>query len=40
VDLEADVKALRARGVVFEECDFPGLKTENGITRIGDLAAV
>ncbi len=35
-DVEADVKALRERGVVFEEYDMPGLKTENGIARMGD----
>jgi catechol 2,3-dioxygenase-like lactoylglutathione lyase family enzyme len=36
-DLEADMQALRARGVVFEEYDFPGLKTVNGIAAIGDI---
>jgi hypothetical protein len=30
-DLPATMEALRARGVVFEEYDFPGLKTEKGI---------
>jgi hypothetical protein len=30
-DIEAEVAALRGRGVTFEEYDFPGLKTENGI---------
>jgi catechol 2,3-dioxygenase-like lactoylglutathione lyase family enzyme len=30
-DVEADVKALAARGVVFEEYDFPALKTVGGI---------
>ena len=34
-DIDADVAALRARGVVFEEYDFPGLKTENGIAFVG-----
>jgi catechol 2,3-dioxygenase-like lactoylglutathione lyase family enzyme len=33
-DLEATVAALRARGVVFEEYDLPGLKTVGGIARI------
>lgn len=33
-DLEATVAALRARGVVFEEYDLPGLKTVNGIARV------
>ena len=30
-DLDAEMADLRSRGVVFEEYDFPGLKTENGI---------
>jgi catechol 2,3-dioxygenase-like lactoylglutathione lyase family enzyme len=30
-DVEGDVKALAARGVVFEEYDFPALKTVGGI---------
>jgi catechol 2,3-dioxygenase-like lactoylglutathione lyase family enzyme len=30
-DVERDVQELRSRGVVFEDYDFPGLKTENGI---------
>ena len=31
---------LRQRGVVFEEYDFPGLKTENGIAALdGERAA-
>jgi catechol 2,3-dioxygenase-like lactoylglutathione lyase family enzyme len=34
-DVEKEVKELRARGVVFEEYDFPGLKTVNGIADLG-----
>ncbi len=34
-DIEAEVGQLRDKGVVFEEYDFPGLKTENGIAQIG-----
>ena len=30
-DVEADVEALAARGVVFEEYDFPTLKTVGGV---------
>jgi predicted enzyme related to lactoylglutathione lyase len=30
-NIEAEMEDLRSRGVVFEEYDFPGLKTENGI---------
>jgi catechol 2,3-dioxygenase-like lactoylglutathione lyase family enzyme len=33
-DLEATVAALRARGVVFEEYDLPGLRTVGGIADI------
>jgi catechol 2,3-dioxygenase-like lactoylglutathione lyase family enzyme len=33
-DLEATVGELRRRGVVFEEYDFPGLKTVDGIADI------
>jgi predicted enzyme related to lactoylglutathione lyase len=32
-DLEAEVAELQARGIVFEEYDFPDLKTVNGIAR-------
>ena len=33
-DLEATVAELRARGVVFEEYDVPGLRTRDGIAEI------
>jgi catechol 2,3-dioxygenase-like lactoylglutathione lyase family enzyme len=33
-DLRATVRALRARGVVFEEVDLQGLKTINGIAEV------
>jgi catechol 2,3-dioxygenase-like lactoylglutathione lyase family enzyme len=33
-DIEATVRELRSRGVVFEEYDFPGLKTVDGIAEI------
>jgi catechol 2,3-dioxygenase-like lactoylglutathione lyase family enzyme len=33
-DIEAIVGELRGRGVVFEEYDFPGLTTVNGIAEI------
>lgn len=33
-DIEATAAALRARGVVFEEYDLPGLRTVNGIAEI------
>ena len=36
-DIEAEVTDLRARGIVFEEYDFPGLKTVNGIATIEGL---
>jgi catechol 2,3-dioxygenase-like lactoylglutathione lyase family enzyme len=48
-DLRATVDALRARGVIFEEYDLPGLKTVDGIAvvagnypskgGVGELAA-
>ena len=33
-DIEATVAELRARGVVFEEVDLPGLKTVDGIAEV------
>jgi catechol 2,3-dioxygenase-like lactoylglutathione lyase family enzyme len=33
-DIEATVRALRERGVVFEEYDFPGLRTVDGIALV------
>ena len=38
-DVPADMKMLRERGVTFEEYDFPGLKTENGMARMGPYNA-
>ena len=35
-DVEAVVKWLQGRGVVFEEYDFPGLKTVNGVASLGN----
>lgn len=32
-DIQAEVARLRDRGVVFEEYDFPGLKTVDGIAQ-------
>lgn len=34
-DVEKEVADLKARGVVFEEYDFPGLTTKNGIATGG-----
>jgi catechol 2,3-dioxygenase-like lactoylglutathione lyase family enzyme len=34
-DIKADVSALRARGVVFEEYDRPGVKTVDVIAQSG-----
>ena len=36
-DVETTARELRDKGVVFEEYDFPGLKTVNGIATTGDL---
>jgi len=33
-DLDATMKELRSKGVKFEEYDFPGLKTVNGVATI------
>jgi predicted enzyme related to lactoylglutathione lyase len=38
-DVEAEVAALRARGVAFEEYDGPGLRTVNGIMTAGGSKA-
>ncbi|MFJ8622397.1 VOC family protein [Kitasatospora sp. NPDC093550] len=35
-DLDGEMSALRARGITFEEYDFPGLKTVNGIAEGSD----
>jgi predicted enzyme related to lactoylglutathione lyase len=34
-DVEAEVAALKSRGVVFEDYDWPGIKTVNGIATGG-----
>jgi catechol 2,3-dioxygenase-like lactoylglutathione lyase family enzyme len=36
-DVEATVKWLKERGVDIEEYDTPGLKTVNGIAKMGDF---
>jgi catechol 2,3-dioxygenase-like lactoylglutathione lyase family enzyme len=38
-DVRAAVADLRSRGVVFEEYDFPGLKTVDGIAETGGVSA-
>jgi catechol 2,3-dioxygenase-like lactoylglutathione lyase family enzyme len=38
-DVRAVVNALRANGVVFEEYDMPGMKTEDGVATMGDTRA-
>ncbi len=38
-DIEREVADLKARGEVFEEYDFPGLKTENSIARTGSVCS-
>ena len=38
-NIEATVGDLKKRGVVFEEYDFPGLKTVNGIATMGSNKA-
>jgi predicted enzyme related to lactoylglutathione lyase len=36
-DIEAEVADLKARGVVFEEYDTPGLKTVNAVATTGPI---
>ena len=36
-DIHAAVEELRSRGITFEEYDFPGLKTVNGIAEMGPV---
>ena len=36
-DVEADVRALAARGVTFEEYDFPTLKTVDGVATTAGI---
>jgi hypothetical protein len=38
-DIRAAVAELRSRGVVFEEYNFPGVKTVDGIADVGDGSA-
>lgn len=38
-DVEREVTELKARGVVFEEYDMPGLKTKGGIATAGGAKA-
>lgn len=38
-DLESEMSILRSKGVVFEEYDFPGLKTINGVAEIDGFKA-
>lgn len=38
-DIVGEVKDLKSRGVTFEEYDFPGLKTKDGIAEAGGAKA-
>ena len=38
-DIEGAVAELQAKGVTFEEYDFPGLKTVEGVAQTGDVRA-
>jgi catechol 2,3-dioxygenase-like lactoylglutathione lyase family enzyme len=38
-DVRAVVDALKRNGVVFEEYDMPGMKTDDGVATIGDTRA-
>jgi|tagenome__1003787_1003787.scaffolds.fasta_scaffold20733442_2 predicted enzyme related to lactoylglutathione lyase len=36
-DLDGDMAMLREKGVVFEDFEIPGMKTENGVAMEGDM---
>ena len=36
-NIESEVKELKAKGIVFEEYDMPGLKTVNSIATLGSM---
>jgi catechol 2,3-dioxygenase-like lactoylglutathione lyase family enzyme len=38
-DLDTAMAGMRERGVAFEDYDFPGLKTENGVATLGGTRA-
>ena len=38
-NLEREMEELRSSGVTFEEYDFPGLNTENGLAMLGTWKA-
>ena len=38
-DVDAQVKELKAKGVVFQELDMPGIKTVDGVATIGAIKA-
>jgi catechol 2,3-dioxygenase-like lactoylglutathione lyase family enzyme len=38
-DVRSVVNALKAKGVIFEEYDMPGIKTEDGVAAMGDTRA-
>ena len=38
-NIEAEVSELKKRGVIFEEYDLPGMKTDNGIATAGGSKA-
>lgn len=38
-DVRAVVDGLKRNGVVFEEYDLPGMKTEDGVATLGDTRA-
>ena len=38
-DVQATAAALREKGVVFEEYDYPSLKTVDGVATIGSMQA-
>jgi catechol 2,3-dioxygenase-like lactoylglutathione lyase family enzyme len=39
-DVEATVRELKVRGVVFEDVDAPSLRTVDGVATVGEIKAV
>jgi catechol 2,3-dioxygenase-like lactoylglutathione lyase family enzyme len=36
-DLDGEMSVMRANGIMFEDYDMPGLKTENGVAKDADM---
>ena len=38
-DIDAEMRDLRKRGVIFEDYDLPGIKTKDGVAAMGPMRA-